>query len=58
MGSCSVAVRVTDRIRRGVVSLPHGIGAADVNQLTSSAEADSLSGMPVLSGFPVTVTAA
>lgn len=56
-GSCTATVRVTERIRIGVVSLPHGVGSSDVNQLTSSAGADSLSAMPVLSGFPVAVAA-
>ena len=56
-GSCTATVRVTERIRIGVVSLPHGVGSSDVNQLTSSAGADSLSAMPVLSRFPVAVSA-
>lgn len=55
-GSCRAVVKVTDLIRRGVVSLPHGVASADVNRLTSSAEIDHRNGMPRLSGYPVTVT--
>ena len=57
-GSTVAAVEVTDSIRPGVVSLPHGWSTPGVNRLTSAADAvDPLTGMPQLSGFPVTVTA-
>ena len=55
-GSCSAVVQLTERIRAGVVSLPHSMASADVNQLTSSTDIDHLNGMPILSGFPVTVS--
>jgi len=54
-GSCRVVVEVTAAIRPGVVSLPHGFEEANVNLLTSAADADALSGMTVLSGLPVEV---
>jgi anaerobic selenocysteine-containing dehydrogenase len=70
VGSLEVAVEVTDRIRPGVVSLPHGWGhdgdelsvarrspGVNVNVLTPP-EVDPLSGTAVLNGYPVTVEAA
>ena len=64
-----VDVEITDRIRPGVVSLPHGwghtgngqsiagpAGGVNVNVLTP-ADVDPLSGTAVLNGYPVTVTA-
>jgi hypothetical protein len=48
-----VPVRVTDTIGPGVVSFPHAYRAANVNQLTSTADVDPLNGMPILSGFAV-----
>jgi anaerobic selenocysteine-containing dehydrogenase len=53
MGACDVPVHVTDLIAPGVVSFPHGYRAVNINQLTSTAEADPLNGMPILSGFDV-----
>jgi anaerobic selenocysteine-containing dehydrogenase len=55
-GACEAVVEVTDRTRVGVVSLPHAHALANVNQLTSTACADPLNGMPVLSGFPVALS--
>jgi anaerobic selenocysteine-containing dehydrogenase len=43
---------------RGVVSLPHGFEAANVNMLTSARRIDPLSGMVTLGAFPVTLTRA
>ena len=45
--------RVTDRIRRGAVSVPHGYDDTNVNVLTSAATLDPLTGMPTYSGVPV-----
>lgn len=57
-GSTVAALQVTDSIRPGVVSLPHGWSTPGVNHLTSATDGvDPLTGMPHLSGFPVTVTA-
>jgi anaerobic selenocysteine-containing dehydrogenase len=52
-GAVVATVRVTGRIRRGAVSLPHGYLGTNVNDLTSSADLDPLTGMPVYSGVPV-----
>jgi len=65
-------VVVSDEVRAGVVSLPHGHGHGDLhaqlgvaaeragvnsNDLSDEAEIDSLSGNAVLSGIPVRVEA-
>ncbi|MFI6052161.1 molybdopterin oxidoreductase family protein [Streptomyces violascens] len=67
-GAVAAPVEITDSVRRGVVSLPHGWGhsrpgsrlavAADrpgvnVNQLLDGSRFDPLSGTSVLNGFPV-----
>lgn len=55
-GESRARAEVTDSIRRGVVSVPHGWGVPNVNQLTSDTEdCDELTGMPRYSGIPVTV---
>ncbi|GGV48027.1 dehydrogenase [Streptomyces longisporoflavus] len=71
-GSLVVPVEVTDAVRPGVVSLPHGWGhdrpgtrlavaaenpGANVNQLLDGTLLDPLSGTAVLNGFPVSLTA-
>ena len=71
-GAIEVPVEVTDRIRPGVVSVPHGWGhglagsrqrvaaahaGANVNLLTDSTPLDPLSGTSVLVGVPVAVEA-
>ncbi|MFH8368152.1 molybdopterin oxidoreductase family protein [Streptomyces sp. NPDC018031] len=70
-GALEVPVEVTDTVRAGVVSLPHGWGhdrpgtrtavaAADpgvnVNQLLDGTRIDPLSGTAVLGGYPVQLT--
>ncbi|MFI6090332.1 molybdopterin-dependent oxidoreductase [Streptomyces sp. NPDC051218] len=70
-GSLTVPVEVTDAVRPGVVSLPHGWGhdrpgtrltvaaenpGANVNQLLDGTLLDPLSGTSVLNGFPVSLT--
>lgn len=70
-GELAVPVEVTDAVRTGVVSLPHGWGhdrpgtrtavaAADpgvnVNQLLDGSRIDPLSGTAVLGGYPVQLT--
>ncbi|WKX69556.1 molybdopterin oxidoreductase family protein [Streptomyces sp. XD-27] len=67
-GELEVPVEITDTVRAGVVSLPHGWGhdrpgtrtavAADhagvnVNQLLDGSRLDPLSGTAVLNGYPV-----
>ncbi|MGW7081155.1 molybdopterin-dependent oxidoreductase [Streptomyces sp. NPDC054866] len=69
-GRITVPVEVTDAVRPGVVSLPHGWGhnrpgtrltvaaenpGANVNQLLDGTLLDPLSGTSVLNGFPVSV---
>jgi anaerobic selenocysteine-containing dehydrogenase len=71
VGKVVAPVEVTDDIRRGVLSLPHGWGhdadgaelsvaaaraGVNANALTDAAEIDPLSGNAVLNGVPVTVT--
>ena len=56
-GSCTATVEITTSTSPGVVSLPHGHGAADVNQLLTTDDVDTLNGMPIMSGFAVTVSA-
>ncbi len=71
VGSVEVAVTVTDDIRPGVVSLPHGWGHAthggavasahagvNSNVLTDDRPVDPLSGNAVLNAIPVTVSSA
>jgi anaerobic selenocysteine-containing dehydrogenase len=55
-GSAPASVELSDGIRPGAVSIPHGWSAPNVNDLTSSTEElDPLTAMPRYSGFPVTV---
>ncbi|MFF5706334.1 molybdopterin oxidoreductase family protein [Streptomyces sp. NPDC012794] len=69
-GGLEVPVEVTDAVRPGVVSLPHGWGhdrpgtrltvagadpGVNVNQLLDGTRLDPLSGTAVLNGFPVTL---
>ncbi|MGH9041161.1 MAG: molybdopterin dinucleotide binding domain-containing protein, partial [Acidimicrobiia bacterium] len=55
-GETAAAIEVTDSIRPGAVSLPHGWDTPGVNRLTSATEGvDPLTGMPRFSGLPVTV---
>ncbi|MER8034261.1 molybdopterin oxidoreductase family protein [Streptomyces hydrogenans] len=70
-GELTADVEVTDAVRAGVVSLPHGWGhdrpgtrltvaaarpGVNVNQLLDGSLLDPLSGTAVLNGFPVEVT--
>jgi anaerobic selenocysteine-containing dehydrogenase len=72
-GKLEVPVEITDAIRPGVVSLPHGWGhtapgtrmavahrhpGVNVNELLDSSLLEPLSGTAVLSGVPVEVAAA
>lgn len=69
-GELVVPIEITDDIRRGVLSLPHGWGhdragtgqslaaaspGVNVNQLNDGSLLDPLSGTAVLNGIPVTV---
>ncbi|GAA4603169.1 molybdopterin oxidoreductase family protein [Streptomyces violaceoruber] len=70
-GAVTVPAEVTDAVRPGVVSLPHGWGhdrpgtrqthaatdpGVNVNQLLDGSALDPLSGNAVLNGVPVTLT--
>lgn len=70
VGRLDAPVEITDRVRPGVVSLPHGWGhdlpgvemavagrrpGVNVNLLTDGAELDPLSGNAVLNGIPVDI---
>ena len=56
VGATDATVAVTDAIRPGVVSLPHGWPTPGVNELTSAtAGVDPLTGMPLLTGIAVEV---
>jgi anaerobic selenocysteine-containing dehydrogenase len=58
-GSVRATAHLDPDIRPGVVSLPHGFADANVNLLTTSAEdVDPLTGMPMFTGVPVTVSKA
>jgi anaerobic selenocysteine-containing dehydrogenase len=72
-GEIEVPVEITDAVRPGVVTLPHGWGhdrdgvrltvasrtpGANVNQLLDGTRLDPLSGTAVLNGFPVQVSPA
>ena len=72
VGSLTVPVEVTDAVRPGVVSLPHGWGhnmpgtrlgvaagkpGVNSNVLTDHRAIDPLSGTSVLNGIPVSITA-
>jgi anaerobic selenocysteine-containing dehydrogenase len=61
VGSIVAPLLVTDRVRRGTVSVPHGLAAEqNVSRLTTGAEGtvEPLTGMVAQSGVPVTLTAA
>ncbi|MCX5383357.1 molybdopterin-dependent oxidoreductase [Streptomyces sp. NBC_00083] len=70
-GAVVAPVEITDSVREGVVSLPHGWGhsragsrlavaagrpGVNVNQLLDGSRLDPLSGTSVLNGFPVALT--
>ncbi|ORA22534.1 molybdopterin-dependent oxidoreductase [Mycobacterium aquaticum] len=57
-GELLAPIEVTDGMRRGVVSLPHGWSAdrgVNVNQLNDGTHLDPLSGTAVLNGIPVDI---
>jgi predicted molibdopterin-dependent oxidoreductase YjgC len=58
-GAISGVVQLDRTLQPGVMSVPHGFaGAYNVNQLTSCDDLDPLTGMPLMSGLPVSVQAA
>ncbi len=58
-GSLRGIMRIDPTLQPGVMSVPHGwSGTYNVNQLTSTTDIDTLTGMPRFSGLPVTLHAA
>jgi anaerobic selenocysteine-containing dehydrogenase len=72
VGSIELPAEITDAIMPGVVSVPHGWGhgragvqlavagevaGVSVNDVTDEQHIDALTGMPVLNGVPVAVSA-
>ena len=49
------SAKLDEGIRRGVTSIPHGHGNANVNYLTSVESVDPLGGMVHYSGMPIEV---
>jgi len=56
-GTLTGIAKVTDRIRVGVVSVPHGFEEANVNRLTDQFEVDPITGMARYGALPVNVSA-
>jgi anaerobic selenocysteine-containing dehydrogenase len=54
-GEITLVARLDDGIRRGVTSIPHGHGSANVNYLTSVESVDPLGGMVHYSGILIEV---
>ncbi len=50
--------RIDDGVGRGHVSVPHGWDDVNVNVLTSKDDVDPITGMPLYSGLPITITPA
>nr|WP_317928951.1 molybdopterin-dependent oxidoreductase [Halioxenophilus sp. WMMB6] len=56
-GAIELIARIDTGMRAGVVSIPHGHLEANINKLTSKSTIDSISGMALYSGVPVTIEA-
>ena len=52
-GEITLIANVSDTIRPGVVSIPHGHESANVNLVTSDEHVDELTGMVRYSGIPI-----
>lgn len=57
-GEITLLANVSDTIRRGVASIPHGHENANVNLLTSVEHVDALTGMVRYTGIPISIEAA
>ncbi|MDE2303458.1 MAG: molybdopterin-dependent oxidoreductase [Sphingomonadales bacterium] len=57
-GSIELVAHVSDTIRRGVVSIPHGHEHANVNELTSLEAVDAMTGMVRYTGVPIAIARA
>jgi anaerobic selenocysteine-containing dehydrogenase len=56
-GAIVMVANVSDHVRPGVASIPHGHESANVNLLTSVEHVDAMTGMVLYSGIPITVEA-
>lgn len=54
-GEIVLTANVTDTIRPGVASIPHGHEVANVNRLTSVEQVDAMTGMVRYTGIPIAV---
>jgi formylmethanofuran dehydrogenase subunit D len=54
-GEIVLTANVSDCIRKGVASIPHGHERANVNCLTSVEHVDGMTGMVLYTGIPITV---
>jgi formylmethanofuran dehydrogenase subunit D len=54
-GEIFLTANVSDTIRRGVASIPHGHEVANVNLLTSVEAVDKLTGMVRYTGIPIEI---
>ncbi|HEX8055864.1 MAG TPA: molybdopterin-dependent oxidoreductase, partial [Novosphingobium sp.] len=54
-GEIFLTANISDTIRRGVASIPHGHEVANVNLLTSVENVDRLTGMVLYTGIPIEV---
>ncbi|MCE7795423.1 molybdopterin-dependent oxidoreductase [Sphingobium sufflavum] len=54
-GAIILIANVTDTIRPGVASIPHGHEGANVNLLTSVQSVDAMTGMVLYSGIPIAI---
>ncbi|GGC14228.1 hypothetical protein GCM10011494_36310 [Novosphingobium endophyticum] len=54
-GAITLIANLTDSIRPGVASIPHGHGSANVNLLTDASKVDAMTGMVRYTGIPIAV---
>ena len=54
-GEIFLTANISDTIRRGVASIPHGHEVANVNCLTSVENVDAMTGMVLYTGIPIEV---
>lgn len=54
-GEIVMTANVSDTVRPGVASIPHGHESANVNLLTSVEQVDAMTGMVLYTGIPITV---
>jgi len=54
-GEIFLTANISDTIRRGVASIPHGHEVANVNCLTSIENVDAMTGMVLYTGIPIEV---